>query len=419
MNETLPYPESFPLRSAPVTGSRIIGRAIIGAALAVMVLAIASMTQAPATGAQADQPADEAELGSDQNNPAFEVEPEFEGQDPGIAFEVPALPTEVGPPEAQAAPAEPTQLPTEPAAPPAQNGADDESASADVPDVEVDIVAECQGIEATIVGTDADDVLVGTNERDVIFAGPGDDVIRALGGDDIICGAGGNDTIDGGTGFDWILGGAGADRLRGGAGTDMLRGGPDDDVLAGGPNRDVLIGNTGTDLCIGGQGNDRADRCEETRGVQTLDGRTHAGLELLMTERINLLRTDAGSFAHPDGVTGTRSAKRVGLDKRLEAISEAQAVALIADGNRDGALSEDLGAALGPNPDRNASGQVVFTACGPYHRADLINQLFFVAIEDGQTFESLIVRDFDKIGVAIVRGNGCWYAIATFEGLAN
>lgn len=87
----------------------------------------------------------------------------------------------------------------------------------------------CLGLEATIVGSDADDELVGTDGDDVIVGLGGDDIIYAFAGDDIVCagegndtifGAAGSDTIDGEGGNDTVLGGDGSDGLSGGAGID-------------------------------------------------------------------------------------------------------------------------------------------------------------------------------------------------------
>lgn len=47
----------------------------------------------------------------------------------------------------------------------------------------------CQGLAATIIGTEADDAFIGTE---------GDDVIAGLGGDDVIRGLAGNDVQWGG-----------------------------------------------------------------------------------------------------------------------------------------------------------------------------------------------------------------------------
>lgn len=94
----------------------------------------------------------------------------------------------------------------------------------------------CGGSEATIVGTDGDDVLVGTPGDDVIWAGLGDDSIVGLGGKDIICGGSGDDEIRGGSGKDSIYGQRGAD---------------------------LIVGGRGWDHCVPGPGRDTRIRCEE------------------------------------------------------------------------------------------------------------------------------------------------------------
>ncbi len=88
----------------------------------------------------------------------------------------------------------------------------------------------CDGIRATIVGTDGDDVLAGSDGADVIVGRGGFDVIDAGAGNDIVCGGGGDDALDGGGGMDVVLGGGGNDRL-------------------GGDVRDVLLGDAGHDRC--------------------------------------------------------------------------------------------------------------------------------------------------------------------------
>ena len=49
-------------------------------------------------------------------------------------------------------------------------------------------VFTCEGAEATIVGTEENDVLVGTMDVDVIVGLGGEDEISGKGGDDLICG---------------------------------------------------------------------------------------------------------------------------------------------------------------------------------------------------------------------------------------
>lgn len=78
----------------------------------------------------------------------------------------------------------------------------------------------CQGVRATLVGTNGPDVLNGTSVRDVIVA---------LGGNDIVRGRGGNDLICGGSGKDKLYGQAGRDKLYGDSGSDFCDGGIDRD----------------------------------------------------------------------------------------------------------------------------------------------------------------------------------------------
>ncbi|NNC78574.1 MAG: hypothetical protein HKN94_00340 [Acidimicrobiales bacterium] len=123
----------------------------------------------------------------------------------------------------------------------------------------------CNGVLATIVGTEGRDVLTGTGGRDVIAGLGGDDTILALGGDDLVCGGDGNDILDSGRGNDTMFGNDGRDLLLGSAGNDVLdggrqndrvRGGTGSDVLRGGSGRDRISGNGGPDLLYGSAGND-------------------------------------------------------------------------------------------------------------------------------------------------------------------
>lgn len=61
-------------------------------------------------------------------------------------------------------------------------------------------VPTCDIADATIVGTNGNDVLVGTDGDDVIWAGPGKDIVFGMGGDDIICGGDDPDLLFGGAG---------------------------------------------------------------------------------------------------------------------------------------------------------------------------------------------------------------------------
>jgi len=95
----------------------------------------------------------------------------------------------------------------------------------------VAVAAVCQGLTATIVGTDGPDTIVGTIGDDIIAGAGGADVIHGLGGNDRICGDGGADTL---------FGGAGNDRLYGGTSRDVLAGGPGNDLMYGNSNVDTV-----------------------------------------------------------------------------------------------------------------------------------------------------------------------------------
>ena len=107
----------------------------------------------------------------------------------------------------------------------------------------------CHGRQATIVGSDENDVLHGTPGRDVIWGGNGDDVIYGSLGNDLICGGPGSDLIHGGRGNDTVDGGAGSDdQVNGDLG--------DDKVLGGAGNADDVAGDLGIDIVNGGPGDD-------------------------------------------------------------------------------------------------------------------------------------------------------------------
>jgi glycosidase/Ca2+-binding RTX toxin-like protein len=118
------------------------------------------------------------------------------------------------------------------------------------------VLASCNGLVPTIVGTTGDDVLTGTSGNDVIAGLGGNDVIAGLGGNDTICGDAGDDVIQGGAGSDKVYGGDGNDALDGGAGNDALDGGAGNDALAGGAGNDALAGGAGNDALQGDAGND-------------------------------------------------------------------------------------------------------------------------------------------------------------------
>ncbi len=123
-------------------------------------------------------------------------------------------------------------------------------------------VPTCDGVPATIVGTDGNDRINGT---------PGDDVIVGLGGRDRIAGGAGNDLICGGEGIDIIKGNRGRDRIFGGPGKDRVFGNSGRDVIDGGTGRDRVFGGGGLDTITGGAGVDivnggpAADTCDLDR----------------------------------------------------------------------------------------------------------------------------------------------------------
>ena len=103
----------------------------------------------------------------------------------------------------------------------------------------------CNGLAATIVGTEGRDPAEGTKPYQPLTGTSGRDVIVALGGDDGVYGGAGNDVICGGPGKDLLDGGAGKDTLLGQAGSDLLNG-------DGGNRADA----PGKDRCEGGKGHD-------------------------------------------------------------------------------------------------------------------------------------------------------------------
>ncbi len=143
---------------------------------------------------------------------------------------------------------------------------------------------KCNGVVATIVGTNGSDTIIGTPGKDVILGLGGNDFIDGQGGDDIICGGNGNDDIRGGPGRDFLVGDDGNDTIDGGDGNDELYGmkgmdqlfgrlgndriwgglgadllvvgGPGDDSLSGGSGNDILYGEEGHDTLNGGSGID-------------------------------------------------------------------------------------------------------------------------------------------------------------------
>jgi len=126
----------------------------------------------------------------------------------------------------------------------------------------------CDGLPATIVGTDADDQLLGTPGDDVIVGLGGNDIIDGGTGNNVICGGDGDDIITGANFNDRFFGENGDDDLRGDVGNDYLDGGPGNDSLRGGSNDDELIGGAGNDVMVGGDG---ADSCDGVSGTDSAD----------------------------------------------------------------------------------------------------------------------------------------------------
>lgn len=93
-------------------------------------------------------------------------------------------------------------------------------------------LATCNGLPATIVGDNNDNMIFGTSGNDVIFDPAGNDTIHGLGGADVICGGPGRDVLFGGRGRDRLYGSGGRDNLSGGSGRDRCVGGTGRDKLS-------------------------------------------------------------------------------------------------------------------------------------------------------------------------------------------
>ncbi len=120
---------------------------------------------------------------------------------------------------------------------------------------------DCEGTDATVVGTDGNDTLTGTDHRDVVAALAGDDAVAGLAGNDLICGGAGDDDLRGMADVDVLRGKSGGDAVRGGNGGDDVGGGSGRDRLFGGLRPDLLRGGPGRDRCLGGFGRDVKQSC--------------------------------------------------------------------------------------------------------------------------------------------------------------
>ena len=106
--------------------------------------------------------------------------------------------------------------------------------------------------EATVIGSEHDDVIDGSSGADHINAGPGSDVVRGHGGDDrLVLDSGritpsSDDVAHGGPGDDAISATTGVDHIFGGAGNDGIDDtGPTNDVLKGGRGNDTITDQVG------------------------------------------------------------------------------------------------------------------------------------------------------------------------------
>lgn len=79
---------------------------------------------------------------------------------------------------------------------------------------------QCNGLEATHVGTNGNDIIRGSHGDDIIVALGGNDIVYGMNGNDVICGGDGNDKLYGNSGDDILIGQEGFDRLDGGRGND-------------------------------------------------------------------------------------------------------------------------------------------------------------------------------------------------------
>ncbi|NND03945.1 MAG: tandem-95 repeat protein [Acidimicrobiia bacterium] len=134
--------------------------------------------------------------------------------------------------------------------------ANDGEADSNIVRAVINVHYECNGVIATIVGTNGPDVIFGTSGDDVIVGLKGADEIHGGAGDDLICGDGGFDKLYGDEGNDRLEGWAGNDRLFGGDGDDFLKGEGRSDLLKGGDGEDTLVGGKGFDRLFGNRDND-------------------------------------------------------------------------------------------------------------------------------------------------------------------
>ncbi|MGH3484608.1 MAG: calcium-binding protein [Nocardioidaceae bacterium] len=209
----------------------------------------------------------------------------------------------------------------------------------------------CQGVQATIVGTDARDDLTGTNGRDVIVGLGGWDSIDGLGGNDLICG------------------GEGTDGLRGGPGNDQLYGGPDGRVPDEPPLPvgDTLRGGPGDDRLDGGAdgGDDRVSYDTSTNGVVVDLGTGRASGQ--GDDTLVGIEAATGS-ASADRLVAARSTVSLvgsGGDDVLRGLAAAEFLHLSGDAGDDRVVGPALDASGGPGTDHMTDAQFMYGGPGP------------------------------------------------------
>ena len=133
-------------------------------------------------------------------------------------------------------------------------------------------IPKCNGLPATIIGTEERDKIKGTNGPDVIVAKGGNDKIKS--GD-------GNDTICAGDGMDFIITGDGKDWIDAGSSRDIIRSGDDDDMIFARDNNldSITAGDpTNSDFCQVDEKEKKIKGCEildepyGTTATESFDG---------------------------------------------------------------------------------------------------------------------------------------------------
>ena len=150
--------------------------------------------------------------------------------------------------------------------------------------------------DATIRGSDGDDVLNGFIGDDVIRGGRGADSLQGEVGNDRLSGGGGKDYLDGWDGHDRLNGGRGDDVLVGWDGHDRIKGGGGDDILFGGRGDDKLKGGGGKDAFVFSRGEGRDVIRDFEKGADLLVIDDDLGLA-----DIRIREKDAGTYVKIEG----------------------------------------------------------------------------------------------------------------------